>query len=45
MMLRLIPLALTGSALGAFLVQLISYFQAFGEQGYRANMTGKRRAS
>lgn len=34
-----------GNLRGAFLVQLISYFQAFGEQGYRANMTGKRRAS
>ena len=28
---------------GSFLVQLISYFQAFGEQGYRANMTDKRK--
>lgn len=28
-----------GNLKGSFLVQLISYFQAFGEQGYRANMT------
>ena len=26
---------------GAFLVQLISYFHAFGEQGYTANMSAK----
>lgn len=26
------------------IVQLLSYFQAFGEQGYRANMTDKRKA-
>ena len=30
-----------GNLRGPFLVQLISYFQAFGEQGYRANMTKK----
>lgn len=34
-----------GNLKGSFLVQLISYFQAFGEQGYRANMTAKRKAS
>lgn len=34
-----------GNLRGPFLVQLISYFQAFGEQGYRANMTAKRKAS
>lgn len=34
-----------GNLRGAFLVQLISYFQAFGEQGYRANMTKRRRAA
>lgn len=34
-----------GNLRGAFLSQLISYFQAFGEQGYRANMTDKRKAS
>lgn len=34
-----------GNLRGAFLVQLISYFQAFGEQGYRANMTDKRKRS
>jgi hypothetical protein len=30
-----------GNFRGAFLQQLISYFQAFGEQGYKANMTEK----
>ncbi|WP_445287685.1 hypothetical protein [Variovorax atrisoli] len=34
-----------GNLRGSFLVQLIAYFQAFGEQGYRANMTAKRRAT
>jgi hypothetical protein len=33
-----------GNLRGPFLVQLLSYFQAFGEQGYRANMTDKRKA-
>lgn len=32
-----------GNVPGSFIVQLISYFQAFGEQGYRANMTQKRK--
>lgn len=32
-----------GNIKGSFLVQLISYFQAFGEQGYRANMTDRRK--
>lgn len=32
-----------GNIKGSFIVQLLSYFQAFGEQGYRANMTAKRR--
>ncbi len=32
-----------GNLKGSFLVQLIAYFQAFGEQGYRANMTDKRK--
>lgn len=32
-----------GNVKGSFLVQLISYFQAFGEQGYRANMKDKRK--
>ena len=31
-----------GNLKGSFVVQLLSYFQAFGEQGYKANMTGKR---
>lgn len=30
-----------GNLRGPFLVQLISYFQAFGEQGYKANMSAK----
>lgn len=34
-----------GSLKGSFVVQLLSYFQAFGEQGYKANMTGKRQRS
>lgn len=38
------PLDQYGNVRGAFMVQLISYFQAFGEQGYRANMTAKRKA-
>lgn len=33
-----------GNLKGSFLAQLISYFQASAEQGYRANMTAKRRA-
>lgn len=32
-----------GNVKGSFLVQLISYFQAFGEQGYRANMSPARK--
>jgi hypothetical protein len=32
-----------GNFRGPFIVQLISYFKAFGEQGYRSNMTDKRR--
>lgn len=32
-----------GNIKGSFMVQLVSYFQAFGEQGYRANMTDKRK--
>lgn len=34
-----------GNLKGGFLVQLLSYFQAFGEQGYRANMTARRKRS
>lgn len=34
-----------GNLRGPFLVQIISYFQAFGEQGFRANMTAKRKAN
>lgn len=32
-----------GNIKASFIVQMISYFQAFGEQGYRANMTDKRK--
>lgn len=32
-----------GNMRGAFVAQLISYLQASGEQGYRANMTDKRK--
>lgn len=32
-----------GNLKGSFLVQLITYFQAAGEQGYRANMTARRK--
>ena len=38
------PLDAFGNIKGSFLVRLISYFQAFGEQGYRANSTTKTRA-
>jgi len=38
------PLDANGNIPGNFLVQLLSYFQAFAEQGYRANMTQKRKA-
>jgi len=31
-----------GNLRGAFLQQLLSYLQAYSEQGYKANMTGKR---
>jgi hypothetical protein len=34
-----------GNLRGSFLVQLIAYFRAFGEQGYRANLTARRRES
>lgn len=34
-----------GNPSPGFIVQLISYFNAFGEQGYKANMTDKRRKS
>lgn len=32
-----------GNVKGSFVVQLLSYLQAFGEQGYKANMTAKRK--
>lgn len=34
-----------GNLRGAFLQQLLSYLQAFSEQGYRANMTDRRKRS
>lgn len=34
-----------GNFRGAFLVQLISYLQAFGELGFRANMTDRRKGN
>ncbi len=37
------PLDSYGNPPNALIVQLISYFNAFGEQGYRANMSDKRR--
>lgn len=39
------PLDQYGNIKGGFLGQLISYFQAFGEQGYKANMTARRKAN
>ncbi|WP_322008275.1 phage tail protein [Paraburkholderia tropica] len=38
------PINGNGNIPGSFLVQLLSYFQAFSETGYRANMTQKRMA-
>lgn len=38
------PLDQYGNLKGSFIVQLLSYFQAFSEQGYKANMTDKRKA-
>lgn len=37
------PLDSNGNIPGSFIVQLLSYFNAFGEQGYRPNMMDKRR--
>lgn len=34
-----------GNIPGSFIVQILSYFRAFGEQGYRANITDKRKAA
>ena len=39
------PLDQYGNIKGSFIVHLISYFQAFGEQGYKANMTARRKAN
>lgn len=32
-----------GNIKGSFMVRVISYFQAFGEQGYKSNMTERRK--
>ncbi len=34
-----------GNIPGSFIVQILSYLRAFGEQGYRANITDKRKAA
>ena len=38
------PVDRYGNIRGSFMIQLITYFQAAGEQGYKANMTIKRKA-
>ena len=38
------PLDQYGNIPSGFVVQMLSYFKAFSEQGYRANMTDKKRA-
>lgn len=38
------PLDGHGNIKGSFIVQLLTYFQAMGEQGYKANMTSRRKA-
>ena len=37
------PLDAYGNIPGSFIVQILSYFRAFGEQGYRANITPKKK--
>lgn len=37
------PLDSYGNIPASFIVQILSYFQAFGEQGYRANITPERK--
>lgn len=39
------PLDANGNVPRGLIVQIISYFNAFGEQGYRANMSDRRRAN
>jgi hypothetical protein len=39
------PLDAYGNIPPSFIVQILSYFRAFGEQGYRANITDKRKAA
>jgi hypothetical protein len=38
------PLDAYGNIPSSLIVQILSYFRAFGEQGYRANITDKRKA-
>jgi hypothetical protein len=40
-----VPLDQFGNVRGSFIVRIISYFQAFSEQGYKANMSAKRKAN
>lgn len=40
-----VPLDQYGNIKASFVVQLISYFGAFGEQGYKANMTARRKSN
>ncbi|MDD5774360.1 MAG: hypothetical protein PHS64_00280 [Candidatus Omnitrophica bacterium] len=37
------PLDIYGNIPNGLIIQILSYFRAFGEQGYRANITEKRR--
>jgi len=39
------PLDAYGNIPAGLIVQILSYFRAFGEQGYRANITDKRKAA
>ncbi len=39
------PLDAYGNIPAGFIVQMLSYMRAFGEQGYKANITDKRKAS
>ena len=39
------PLDAYGNIPSGLIIQILSYFRAFGEQGYRANITDKRKAA
>jgi hypothetical protein len=39
------PLDAYGNISAGFIVQMLSYFKAFGQQGYRANITDKKKAA